>query len=147
MHAIGSRELDYSLVDYNRTGVPLMEIVSEADMRSPEEAYQYLVSLKSIIEYLGVSDCDMEEGKFRCDANVSIRPVGQKEYGTKAELKNMNSLSGVRDALAYEVERQTEIVSGGGKVVQETRLWDAEKKERVDALKRRSPRLQVFPRA
>jgi aspartyl-tRNA(Asn)/glutamyl-tRNA(Gln) amidotransferase subunit B len=129
LHAIGARELDYSLVDYNRTGIPLMEIVSEADMRSPEEAYQYLVALKSIVEYLGVSDCNMEEGKFRCDANVSIRPVGQKEYGTKAELKNMNTLSGVRDALTYEVARQTELISGGGKVVQETRLWDAEKKE------------------
>lgn len=129
LHAIGARELDYSLVDLNRTGVPLMEIVSEADMRSPEEAYEYLVKLKNIVEYLGVSDCDMEEGKFRCDANISIRPFGQKEYGTKAELKNMNTLSGVRDALAYEVERQKEVVSGGGRIIQETRLWDAEKKE------------------
>jgi aspartyl-tRNA(Asn)/glutamyl-tRNA(Gln) amidotransferase subunit B len=129
LHAIGARELDHSLVDLNRTGVPLMEIVSEADMRSPDEAYEYLSTLKSILEYLDVSDCDMEEGKFRCDANVSIRPFGQKEYGTKAELKNMNSLSGVRDALAYEVERQIEIVSGGGKIQQETRLWDAGKKE------------------
>ena len=112
LHAIGARELDYSLVDLNRTGVPLMEIVSEADMRSPDEAYGYLSTLKSILEYLEVSDCDMEEGKFRCDANVSIRPYGQKEYGTKAEIKNMNSLSGIRDALAYEVERQIDIVSG-----------------------------------
>lgn len=126
LHAIGSRELDYSLVDLNRTGVPLMEIVSEADLRSPEEAYQYLSALKAILEYLDVSDANMEEGKFRCDANVSIRPVGQKEFGTKAELKNMNSLSGVRDALEYEVQRQIELVSGGGKVVQETRLWDAD---------------------
>ncbi|MBN1823893.1 MAG: Asp-tRNA(Asn)/Glu-tRNA(Gln) amidotransferase subunit GatB [Endomicrobiales bacterium] len=127
LHAVGARELDYSLVDLNRAGVPLMEIVSEADIRSPEEAYQYLSTLKNILEYLGVSDCDMEEGKFRCDANISLRPKGQKEYGTKAELKNMNSLSNVRDALEYEVERQAEVLSGGGKVVQETRLWDADK--------------------
>ncbi len=125
LHAIGSRVLDYSLVDYNRTGVPLMEIVSEADLRSPEEAYQYLAVLKSILEYLDVCDCDMEEGKFRCDANISIRPFGQKEFGTKTELKNMNSLSGVRDALHYEIERQTEVVSSGGKIIQETRLFDA----------------------
>jgi aspartyl-tRNA(Asn)/glutamyl-tRNA(Gln) amidotransferase subunit B len=127
LHAIGSRELDYSLVDFNRTGVPLMEIVSEPDMRTPEEAYQYLASLKSILEYLGVSDCDMEEGKFRCDANVSLRPDGQKEFGTKAEIKNMNSLKGVRDALQYEIERQTETLESGGKIIQETRLWNAGK--------------------
>lgn len=125
LHAIGSRELDHSLVDLNRTGVPLMEIVSEADMRSPEEAYQYLAAMKTILEYLGVSDCDMEEGKFRCDANVSIRPFGQEKFGTKAELKNMNSLSNVREAIGYEVERQTDLITGGGTVVQETRLWDA----------------------
>lgn len=131
LHAIGSRELDYSLVDLNRTGVPLMEVVSEADMRSPEEAYQYLSTLKSILEYLDVSDCNMEEGKFRCDANISIRPAGQKEFGTKAELKNMNTLSGVRDALEYEVRRQIEVVSTGGKIVQETRLWDADAKKSI----------------
>ena len=125
LHAIGNRELEYSLVDLNRTGVPLMEIVSEPDMRSPEEAYQYLASLKTILEYLGVSDCNMEEGKFRCDANVSIRPIGQKEFGTKAELKNMNSLKNVRDALEFEVKRQTELILSGGKVSMETRLWDA----------------------
>lgn len=126
MHAIGARELDYSLVDLNRTGMPLMEIVSEADLRSPDEAYEYLATLKTIVEYLDVSECNMEEGKFRCDANISIRPVGQKEFGTKAELKNMNSMSGVRDALTYEVERQIELVTSGGKVLQETRLWDPE---------------------
>ncbi|MCX5777767.1 MAG: Asp-tRNA(Asn)/Glu-tRNA(Gln) amidotransferase subunit GatB [Elusimicrobia bacterium] len=129
LHAIGARTLDYSLVDLNRTGVPLMEIVSEPDLRSPEEAVAYLTKLKSILEYLGVSDCDMEEGKFRCDANVSIRPVGQKELGTKAEIKNMNSFSGVRDAIAYEVERQKNIIASGGKIVQETRLWNADTKE------------------
>ena len=129
LHAIGSRELDYSLVDLNRTGVPLMEIVSEPDMRSPEEAAKYLETLKSVLEYLGVSDCDMEEGKFRCDANISVRPSGQKELGVKVELKNMNSISGVRDAIAYEASRQAEAVSGGVKVIQETRLWNADKKE------------------
>jgi aspartyl-tRNA(Asn)/glutamyl-tRNA(Gln) amidotransferase subunit B len=126
LHAIGSRELDYSLVDYNRTGIPLMEIVSEADMRSPEEAFQYLSALKNVLEYLEVCDCNMEEGKFRCDANISIRPMGQEKFGTKTELKNMNSLSGVRDALEYEVKRQTEAVSSGGTIIQETRLWDAD---------------------
>ncbi len=128
LHAIGSRELDYSLVDFNRTGVPLMEIVSEPDLRTPDEAYEYLSDLKNILEYLEVSDCNMEEGKFRCDANVSIRPRGQKEFGTKAELKNMNSLSGVRDALAFEVQRQTEVLTSGGKIIQETRLWDQDLK-------------------
>ncbi|MGA2089885.1 MAG: Asp-tRNA(Asn)/Glu-tRNA(Gln) amidotransferase subunit GatB [Endomicrobiales bacterium] len=129
LHAIGNRELDYSLVDLNRTGVPLMEIVSEPDMRSPEEAVAYLATIKSILEYLEVSDCDMEEGKFRCDANVSIRPVGQKELGTKAELKNMNSFSGVRDAITYEVQRQIDIITSGGTIIQETRLWNADTKE------------------
>ncbi|MBN1621968.1 MAG: Asp-tRNA(Asn)/Glu-tRNA(Gln) amidotransferase subunit GatB [Endomicrobiales bacterium] len=128
LHAIGNRDLDYSLVDLNRTGVPLMEIVSEPDLRSPDEVHQYLSKLKSILEYLEVSDCNMEEGKFRCDANISIRPVGQKEFGTKAELKNMNTLKGVKDALEYEIERQIEVVSGGEKIIQETRLWDANKK-------------------
>ena len=126
LHAIGARELDYSLVDYNRTGVPLMEIVSEPDLRSADEAYEYLAALKNILEYLEVSDCNMEEGKFRCDANISLRPVGQKEFGTKTELKNMNSLSGVRDALNFEVERQAEVLNSGGKITQETRLWDAD---------------------
>ena len=126
LHAIGARELDHSLVDYNRTGVPLMEIVSEPDLRSADEAYEYLAALKNILEYLDVSECNMEEGKFRCDANISLRPVGQKEFGTKAEIKNMNSLSGVRDALNFEVARQKEVLSSGGRIIQETRLWDAD---------------------
>ncbi|MFW6035099.1 MAG: Asp-tRNA(Asn)/Glu-tRNA(Gln) amidotransferase subunit GatB [Halothermotrichaceae bacterium] len=113
-----------SLVDYNRTGVPLIEIVSEPDMRSPAEARAYLTELKHILEYLGVSDCNMEEGSLRCDANVSIRPFGQEEFGTKAELKNMNSFSAVEKALKYEVKRQKEVIAVGGKVVQETRTWD-----------------------
>ncbi|NLE65175.1 MAG: Asp-tRNA(Asn)/Glu-tRNA(Gln) amidotransferase subunit GatB, partial [Elusimicrobia bacterium] len=113
-----------SLVDYNRTGTPLVEIVSEPDMRSPEEAYQYLNTLKLILSYLGVSDCDMEKGSLRCDANVSIRPVGQEKFGTKTELKNMNSFSAVRRAIEHEVTRQERLVLSGGKVTQETLLWD-----------------------
>lgn len=114
----------YSRVDYNRTGVPLIEIVSEPDLRSPEEAVAYLEKLKAILEYTDVSDCKMEEGSLRCDANISVRPVGQKEFGTRAELKNMNSFKALHKALEYEVERQIEIVEEGGRVIQETRTWD-----------------------
>ncbi|MEJ6951397.1 Asp-tRNA(Asn)/Glu-tRNA(Gln) amidotransferase subunit GatB [Natronospora cellulosivora (SeqCode)] len=113
-----------SLVDYNRTGVPLIEIVSEPDMRTPAEARQYLTQLKKILEYIAVSDCNMDEGSLRCDANVSIRPEGQKEFGTRAELKNMNSFKAVEKAIEYEVERQKEVIEKGGQVVQETRTWD-----------------------
>jgi aspartyl-tRNA(Asn)/glutamyl-tRNA(Gln) amidotransferase subunit B len=115
-----------SLIDYNRAGIPLLEIVSEPDINSPQEAYEYLVQLKSILEYLGVSDCDMEKGSLRCDANISLRKNGEKELGVKSELKNMNSFKGVRDALSFEIERQTSLLERGEKVVQETRLWDAE---------------------
>jgi len=114
----------YSLVDYNRTGVPLIEIVSEPDLRSPEEAVAYLEKLKAIIQYTGISDCKMQEGSLRCDANVSVRPLGQKEFGIRAELKNMNSFKALQKALVYEIERQIEIVEDGGSVVQETRSWD-----------------------
>ena len=114
-----------SLVDYNRTGIPLLEIVSEPDMNTPEEAYQYLSNLKSVIEYLDVSDCDMEKGSLRCDANISLRLKGEKKLGVKTELKNMNSFKGVKDALAYEIERQEEVLNSGKELVQETRLWDA----------------------
>jgi aspartyl-tRNA(Asn)/glutamyl-tRNA(Gln) amidotransferase subunit B len=113
-----------SYVDLNRTGVPLIEIVSEPDMRSPEEAADYLKRLHEILVYLEICDGNMEEGSFRCDANVSIRPMGQKEFGTRAELKNMNSFRNVQRALEYEVKRQQYLVENGGKVVQETRLWD-----------------------
>jgi aspartyl-tRNA(Asn)/glutamyl-tRNA(Gln) amidotransferase subunit B len=126
VHEIGSRELDYSLLDLNRAGIGLMEIVTEPELSSPEEAYQFLSELKNIIEYLGTSNCNMEEGRMRCDANVSIRPAGQKEFGTRVEIKNINSLSGVRDAIAYEVERQKEVLSAGRRLVQETRLWESE---------------------
>jgi aspartyl-tRNA(Asn)/glutamyl-tRNA(Gln) amidotransferase subunit B len=121
--AAGLAGSTYSLVDYNRTGVPLLEIVSEADISNPEEARIYMEELRNIVRYLGVCDGNLEEGSLRCDANVSIRPVGQKELGTKAEIKNMNSFRALQRALEYEVERQIELVEEGGRVVQETRLW------------------------
>ncbi|MDD5281712.1 MAG: Asp-tRNA(Asn)/Glu-tRNA(Gln) amidotransferase subunit GatB [Candidatus Omnitrophica bacterium] len=124
-------ETSSSLVDFNRTGVPLLEIVSEPDLSSPQEAFDYLTSLKNIIGYLDVSDCDMEKGSLRCDANISLRPEGAKELGVKTELKNMNSFKGVKDALAFEVSRQTELLEAGQPMTQETRLWDAEKSETV----------------
>ena len=112
-------------IDLNRTGVPLAEIVSEPDMRSPEEAYQYLTRLKEIILYTGVSDCNMEEGSLRCDANISVRPRGQKEFGTKSEVKNVNSFRFIRQALEYEIERHIGIIEAGGRITQETRLYNA----------------------
>jgi aspartyl-tRNA(Asn)/glutamyl-tRNA(Gln) amidotransferase subunit B len=111
-------------IDLNRTGVPLIEIVSEPDMRSPDEAFEYLTRLKEIILYTGVSDCNMEEGSLRCDANVSIRPRGQEKFGTKTEIKNVNSFRFVRQALEYEINRQIELVEGGEKIHQETRLFN-----------------------
>ena len=107
-------------VDLNRACVPLLEIVSEPDINSPEEAYQYLVSLKQILEYLEISDCNMEEGSLRCDANISIRPAGESGLGTKTELKNMNSFKGVEKALEYEITRQKNLLGEGKKVTQET---------------------------
>lgn len=118
---------DYSLADYNRTGVPLIEIVSEPDIRSAKEAKAYLEKLKSIIQYTGVSDVKMEEGSLRCDANVSIMPVGSRELGTRTEIKNMNSFKAVQRGIEYEVKRQIEVVESGQKVVQETRRWDENK--------------------
>lgn len=113
-----------SYVDFNRTGVPLLEIVTEPDLRSPEEAKEYLMKLKAILQYIGVSDVKMEEGSLRCDANVSIRPEGSTALGTKTEIKNMNSFKMVQRGLEYEVERQIQVVEDGEKVVQETRRWD-----------------------
>jgi aspartyl-tRNA(Asn)/glutamyl-tRNA(Gln) amidotransferase subunit B len=112
-------------IDLNRAGVPLIEIVSEPEIATPDEAYEYLTRLKEIILYTGVSDCNMEEGSLRCDANVSIRPRGQKELGTKAEIKNVNSFRFIREALVYEIARQIEVVESGGKIVQETRLYNS----------------------
>ncbi|PKD99042.1 Asp-tRNA(Asn)/Glu-tRNA(Gln) amidotransferase subunit GatB [Macrococcoides caseolyticum] len=114
----------YSLVDLNRQGTPLVEIVSEPDIRTPEEAYAYLEKLKAIIQYTGVSDVRMEEGSLRCDANISLRPVGQEKFGTKAELKNLNSFSFVKKGLEHEVKRQEEVLLNGGEILQETRRFD-----------------------
>ena len=121
---IHSPKGDASYVDLNRTGTPLMEIVSEPEINSPKEAHEYLAILKHIIEYLGVSDCNMEEGSLRCDANISLRPKGSSKLGTKAELKNMNSFKAVQKALEYEISRQNDVLTKGHKVVQETRLWN-----------------------
>src|SRR5438552_7706040 len=112
-------------IDLNRSGVPLIEIVSQPEIASPDEAYEYLTRLKEIILYTGVSDCNMEEGSLRCDANISVRPRGQKEFGTKTEIKNVNSFRFIREALAYEIERQIELIESGSKVTQETRLYNA----------------------
>jgi aspartyl-tRNA(Asn)/glutamyl-tRNA(Gln) amidotransferase subunit B len=124
IHAGTISNSEYALVDYNRTGVPLLEIVSEPDIRAPEEAKAYLEKIKSILSYIDVSDCKMEEGSLRCDANISLRPVGQEEFGTKAEIKNVNSFKAVQRALEYEVDRQTEVLEDGGRIIQETRTWD-----------------------
>src|SRR5712672_2622425 len=112
-------------IDLNRTGVPLIEIVSEPDISTPDEAYEYLTRLKEIILYTAVSDCNMEEGSLRCDANVSVRPRGQKELGTKTEIKNVNSFRFIREALEYEIDRQIEVLEAGGKITQETRLYNS----------------------
>ena len=112
-------------IDLNRSGVPLIEIVSEPDIVTPDEAYEYLTRLKEIILYTGVSDVNMEEGSLRCDANVSVRPRGEKKFGTKTEVKNVNSFRFIREALEYEIERQIEVIEGGGKVTQETRLYNS----------------------
>ncbi len=126
-HVVSSAGEGYSLMDVNRAGVPLMEIVGEPDIASPEEAREYLMRLRTVLQYLGVSTGNMEEGSFRCDANISIRPVGMKEYMPKVEVKNMNSFKAVYRALQYEAERQKKVVESGGRVVQETRGWVEEK--------------------
>ncbi|MDO9533247.1 MAG: Asp-tRNA(Asn)/Glu-tRNA(Gln) amidotransferase subunit GatB [Deltaproteobacteria bacterium] len=121
---IHSESRPVSFVDFNRTGVPLIEIVSEPDMRTPDEAVEYLKGLRNILLYLEICDGNMEEGSLRCDANISLRPVGQTEFGTRAELKNMNSFRFVKAALEYEIKRQRALLSAGREIVQETRLWD-----------------------
>jgi len=120
---------DNTLVDFNRCGVALIEIVSEPDLRSPEEAYAYLIKLKQILEYLEICDCNMEEGSLRCDANISLRPIGEKKFGTKTEMKNMNSFRGVERALRFEIERQKAILEKGKNIIQQTMLWDEAKGE------------------
>ncbi|HEY9890329.1 MAG TPA: Asp-tRNA(Asn)/Glu-tRNA(Gln) amidotransferase subunit GatB [Candidatus Sericytochromatia bacterium] len=114
----------YSLVDYNRAGVPLIEIVSEPDLRSGQEAAEYAQELRRIMRYIGVSDGNMQEGSLRCDVNISVRPFGQKEFGVKVEIKNMNSFSAIQKAIEYEIERQIEAVEAGERIIQETRLWE-----------------------
>ncbi len=135
LHSIGPEILDHSLVDLNRSGVPLLEIVSEPDLNSSEEAFCYLQELKSFLRYIEVSDCDMEKGSLRCDANISLRKRGAKKLGVKAELKNMNSFRAIKKALDYEVKRQEKVLSQGGEIIQETRLWD--EKEELTRLMRR----------
>ncbi|MBW4435009.1 MAG: Asp-tRNA(Asn)/Glu-tRNA(Gln) amidotransferase subunit GatB [Pelatocladus maniniholoensis HA4357-MV3] len=114
----------YSLVDYNRAGVPLVEIVSEPDLRSGQEAAEYAQELRRIMRYLGVSDGNMQEGSLRCDVNISVRPVGQEKFGTKVEIKNMNSFNAIQRAIEYEIERQIAAVEAGERIIQETRLWE-----------------------
>ena len=127
--AAGINGATYSLVDLNRAGTPLLEIVSEPDMRSSEEARNYMEELRNIVRYLGVCDGNLEEGSMRCDANISIMPKGSTKFGTRAEIKNVNSFSALQRAIEYEIDRQIEIVEEGGEVVQETRLWDDNLKE------------------
>lgn len=114
----------HSLVDFNRTGIPLLEIVSEPDLRSGQEASEYAQELRRVVRYLGIGNGNMQEGSLRCDVNISVRPVGQKEFGVKVEIKNMNSFSAIQKAIEYEIERQIDTIENGGSIVQETRLWD-----------------------
>ncbi|QSR88480.1 Asp-tRNA(Asn)/Glu-tRNA(Gln) amidotransferase subunit GatB [Methylacidiphilum caldifontis] len=118
-------------IDFNRAGTPLMEIVSEADIRSPEEAFAYLSALRQILRYGNVSDCDMEKGQLRCDVNVSVKPVGEEKWGTKCEIKNLNSISAVRKALKYEIQRQIQVLSMGNKIEQETLRWDDQRGQTI----------------
>jgi aspartyl-tRNA(Asn)/glutamyl-tRNA(Gln) amidotransferase subunit B len=124
---VHSEDGRYSFVDYNRAGIPLLEIVTEPDINSPDEAYTFLQELRTLILYLGVSDCNMEEGSLRCDCNISLRKVGDEKLGTKIELKNMNTFKGVKQALEYEVHRQMMLLEDGKEIIQETRLWDQAK--------------------
>jgi aspartyl-tRNA(Asn)/glutamyl-tRNA(Gln) amidotransferase subunit B len=134
-----------SLVDLNRAGVPLIEIVSNPDIRTPEEAVAYLDNLKAIIQYLGVSDCKMEEGSLRCDGNISIRPKGSTGFGPKTEIKNLNSFKALQKALEYEIRRQTRIMEKGEKVVQETRTWDETKEKTASLRNKEYPDYRAFP--
>ncbi len=124
LHAGAIEEAQSSLVDFNRAGVPLMEIVSEPDLRSADEAREYVIRLRAILQYIGVNNGDMESGQLRCDANVSLRPFGQKEFGTKVEVKNMNSFRAIHRAIEYEIGRQTQVLDTGGRLIQETRGWN-----------------------
>ncbi|MDZ7658807.1 Asp-tRNA(Asn)/Glu-tRNA(Gln) amidotransferase subunit GatB [Fodinibius sp.] len=135
-----------TLIDLNRAGVPLIEIVSEPDIRSAKEAYEYLKRIKQIVQYLEICDGNMEEGSLRCDANVSVRPKGQEEFGTRTELKNMNSFRNVERAIEFEIERQIELIESGDKVIQQTLLWDANKMEtRIMRSKEEAHDYRYFP--
>jgi aspartyl-tRNA(Asn)/glutamyl-tRNA(Gln) amidotransferase subunit B len=125
LHEGFANSAETTAIDLNRSGVPLIEIVSEPDIASPDEAYEYLTRLKEIILYTGVSDCNMEEGSLRCDGNISVRPRGQKEFGTKTEVKNVNSFRFIREALEYEIDRQIGVIESGGRITQETRLYNS----------------------
>ena len=138
---------EWTSIDLNRSGVPLIEIVSEPDIASPDEAWEYLTRLKEVILYTGVTDCNMEEGSLRADANVSIRPRGQREFGTKTEVKNVNSFRYIRQALAYEIERHEQVLESGGKISQETRLYNSAEGKTCSMARRTSARLPLFPRA
>ncbi|MBD1839638.1 Asp-tRNA(Asn)/Glu-tRNA(Gln) amidotransferase subunit GatB [Coleofasciculus sp. FACHB-64] len=148
VHA-GSERLSgstYSLVDYNRTGIPLVEIVSEPDIRSGVEAAEYAQELRRIVRYLGVSDGNMQEGSLRCDVNISVRPVGQKEFGTKVEIKNMNSFNAIQRAIEYEIDRQIEAIQSGERIIQETRLWEEGSQRTVSMRKKEgSSDYRYFP--
>jgi len=136
----------FSYIDLNRTGTPLLEIVSEPDIRSPEEAHRFLTVLKQSVKYLEVSDCNMEEGSLRCDANISLREKGEKKLGSKVEIKNLNSFKAVRDALRFEEVRQEEMLDDGDKIHQETRLWDEEKKKTLSMrMKEEAQDYRYFP--
>ncbi len=136
----------HSLVDFNRTGVPLLEIVSEPDIRTGQEAAEYAQELRRLVRYLGISDGNMQEGSLRCDVNISVRPVGQKEFGTKVEIKNMNSFSAIQKAIEYEIERQIEAVENGDPIYQETRLWDESNQSTISMRKKEgSSDYRYFP--
>ncbi|MHC4944978.1 MAG: Asp-tRNA(Asn)/Glu-tRNA(Gln) amidotransferase subunit GatB, partial [Planctomycetota bacterium] len=137
---------EYSLVDLNRAGVPLLEIVSEPDLRTPEEARRFLAELKRIMQYIEVSDCDMEKGSLRCDANISVRPAGARGLGTKTEIKNLNSFHNVEKALAFETARQREILERKGSVLQETRMWlESEQRTKILRSKEEAHDYRYFP--
>ena len=135
-----------SFIDLNRTGVPLVEIVTEPDLRSADEAYQYMTSLRTILQYAGVSDCDMEKGELRCDVNLSVRPRGQEKFGTKTEIKNLNSFKNAKAALEYEFARQIRVLEAGDKIIQSTLLWDVEKNQtRLMRTKEEAHDYRYFP--
>jgi aspartyl-tRNA(Asn)/glutamyl-tRNA(Gln) amidotransferase subunit B len=131
LHSIGSKQLDFTLIDLNRCGVPLVEIVTEPDISSPDEAYVFLTELKKLLKWLGISNCDMEKGELRCDVNISLREKGSKKLGRKVEIKNLNSFKAVRDALNYEIKRQTDMLEKNMKIEQDTRSWKDDKGETV----------------